>query len=728
MAFNLSTASITKQRPIDTIEWTRPGDWISITSVPDNEIYYLVADMALKTFRINTTFTRTASQNIYIDWGDGTTTTISTTTSTGSQKTYTTGGTPCSRGYNTYRIRIYGDAGTTITGAAFAQPTTYNRSNYPVYLLEAWYGNGVNIPMAGYFTSNGFNYQTLEYVKLPTTYLGTSFNSTFYGSLVEKVDMPTSAPNLTDIGFMFFQCYNIQTITFPSDATGISGFGSTFLNCSSLINVTLPTTLNSVTSASSMFNGCRSLKSINMPTMPNCLDFTQTFAICSSLTFVELKPFPTTGAISLSNTFNGCSSLENVKLPPITGTATLSTMAGTFTSCSNLKQFKFPAGYNPTSMNGTFSACASLQKVEMLSSMPALTTFTSTFSNCTNLTEVNLPTTVTSGGIGVFSAFVNCPSISKITIPSSWNLSGSANTICQNCYDLVEFNFPANAQDSITTLVSAFSGCNRLKTITMPTSMNSATSLATMFNGCQALETVTLPSTLNAVTTMASAFANCLSLRAVTLPTSMSALTAYNSIFIGCQSLKSVTMPATVAATLTTGANAFQNCYNLETVTLPTTQTTSLTSVGSMFAGCYSLKTINNTTNLGQNTLSATAVLDANGFAQTAEEVTSTLTFSCKLSKLGVNGSATNISKLTNLRLTLAGTITGTAQWGGTSFHIDISYTAMSTAAINQLFADMAAQGNVTSKTINITGATGAAGLTAADRLVITSKGWTITG
>jgi hypothetical protein len=40
----------------------------------------------------------------------------------------------------------------------------------------------------------------------------------------------------------------------------------------------------------------------------------------------------------------------------------------------------------------------------------------------------------------------------------------------------------------------------------------------------------------------------------------------------------------------------------------------------------------------------------------------------------------------------------------------------------------MAAQGNVVTKTINITGATGAAGLTAADRLIVTSRGWTITG
>jgi hypothetical protein len=40
----------------------------------------------------------------------------------------------------------------------------------------------------------------------------------------------------------------------------------------------------------------------------------------------------------------------------------------------------------------------------------------------------------------------------------------------------------------------------------------------------------------------------------------------------------------------------------------------------------------------------------------------------------------------------------------------------------------MAAQGNVVSKTINITSATGTAGLTLANRQIITNNGWTITG
>jgi hypothetical protein len=71
---------------------------------------------------------------------------------------------------------------------------------------------------------------------------------------------------------------------------------------------------------------------------------------------------------------------------------------------------------------------------------------------------------------------------------------------------------------------------------------------------------------------------------------------------------------------------------------------------------------------------------------------------------------------------------TSAGQWTGTSPQINVSHTNMSTANLVQLFTDMAAQGTVTSKTINITGATGVSGLTAANRLLITSKGWTITG
>jgi len=86
--------------------------------------------------------------------------------------------------------------------------------------------------------------------------------------------------------------------------------------------------------------------------------------------------------------------------------------------------------------------------------------------------------------------------------------------------------------------------------------------------------------------------------------------------------------------------------------------------------------------------------------------------------------SVTNFNLLNSLRLTNA----SAGQWTGTSPQINVSFTSLSTAALVTLFNDIAAQGIVVSKTINITSATGAAGLTAADRLILTSKGWTIIG
>jgi hypothetical protein len=52
----------------------------------------------------------------------------------------------------------------------------------------------------------------------------------------------------------------------------------------------------------------------------------------------------------------------------------------------------------------------------------------------------------------------------------------------------------------------------------------------------------------------------------------------------------------------------------------------------------------------------------------------------------------------------------------------------MSTVNLIQLFNDIAAQGTVVSKQIDITGSTGAAGLTTTNRQIITTKGWIITG
>jgi hypothetical protein len=150
-------------------------------------------------------------------------------------------------------------------------------------------------------------------------------------------------------------------------------------------------------------------------------------------------------------------------------------------------------------------------------------------------------------------------------------------------------------------------------------------------------------------------------------------------------------------------------------LTLPTTQTSALTTLTSAFAQCSNLTTINNLNRLGS--LSAAPLVGATLINNSNKLLA--LSFSCPFSALAVNGaSATNFNKLNSLRLLNV----GSSQWSGVSPQINVSFCDLDVAALNQLFTDLT---TVTTKTINITGCTGAAGCT---RSIATSKGWTVTG
>ena len=98
------------------------------------------------------------------------------------------------------------------------------------------------------------------------------------------------------------------------------------------------------------------------------------------------------------------------------------------------------------------------------------------------------------------------------------------------------------------------------------------------------------------------------------------------------------------------------------------------------------------------------------------------LDLSTKFSKFVSTGYNTSArAPLSSLRLRN----NGAGQYAGTSPQIDISYTSLGQAALVQVFNDLP---TIVSKTINITGASGAAALTAPERAIATGKGWTIVG
>jgi hypothetical protein len=181
-------------------------------------------------------------------------------------------------------------------------------------------------------------------------------------------------------------------------------------------------------------------------------------------------------------------------------------------------------------------------------------------------------------------------------------------------------------------------------------------------------------------------------------------------------------MPATVSSATTTFGALISSCSSLTTIVFPSAaQLSSVTDIAGMFFGCGNLTTITNFDKIGSLTATPLVTATSNNNARLTS-----ISFVMPLSGLAINGfsSASTRTDVRSVRLLN----TSAGQWTGPSPQINVSFTNMSTAQLVQLFNDIAAQGNVVSKTINITSATGAAGLTADNRLIVTSKGWTITG
>ena len=736
MAFNVPINSIA---PLLTpSDWVRPADWIAITDTP-NEVQFLVADVNTKAFTITTSFTRTTG-NIYIDWGDGVIDTITTTASTNTNHVYSTGGTPCSRGYNTFKIRIYGDATCKITNAKHIPnfAATGGSPNYNIGLLEAYFGDGTCDTTAlssSYFYSNntstigGGSFFYLEYVKLPTTVTWSGqMNAMFSGCRnLYKIVMPVSAPSLTNMQSTFTACTNLRDIILPSNSTLINNMNAAFGSCTNLRTIIFPTSLNSLGSMSSVFSGCSSLKNLTFPSLNICTDFSSN-GNCSALQWVRFTSLPSPAvantAISFTSAFANCFRLENVYFPESCSSNAVYGFTQTFQNCYSLKNIVFPTNFNASALNNCFSVCTSLTSVIFQSNTPSLTTLSSTFQNCYSLSSIALPSIVGSS-INLQSSFSNCFSLTSITIPSGWNISSLAGTF-SGCNYLKSIILPNNAQNTCTNMGSMCSNCFQLETIIMPTSLNAVTLLSTTFGSCYKLISVTFPASMNSVTSTTNCFSSCFALNSVTLPTSMTSCTDFSFMFATCTALETATLPTTISASATNFQGTFISCSNLKTFTLPTTQTSALTTILNLFTYCANLTTINNLNKVGS--LTATPLVNGTmsvGSGFFANQLTS-LSFSCPFSVLSLNGNSTtqNFNKLNSLRLLN----TSAGQWTGASPQINVSFCDLSTAALNTLFADIAAQGTVVGKTINITSCTGAAGLTPANRAVLTGIGWTITG
>ena len=732
MAFNLPVQNYFS-RTTGPAVYSRPACWPVITDVA-TEVQFLFCDLGDAACQIRTLFTRTSgSQNIIIDWGDATISTVTTTGTTDTTHTYTPGaGTPCpSLGYTTFIIRVYfTGTGVSVLNncnimAILNTASTAVGSPQICHVLEAYYGNSTqNVTPVNFYSIIGSScvsiYINLQFVKLPATVSWTTWLTTFSHCFsLLKVVMPTSNSAVLQFNNAFQNCWNLLEIIFPSNSTAIQNMSGAFNGCNNLRSVTLPTTMNSCTDWGSCFFTCGNLRSVTMPSINATNNLQYAFYNCTQLEWVKFTSMPTVGA-NIANCFQDCLNLQTVYFPAtVSNPLSLYSLNTTFSGCRQLKNIVLPSNMNVSTFESTFNSCSSLISCILPATSPGCIAYNNTFLACVCLLKITLPAAPTAA-VSFQSLFNSCYKLQEVTIPSGYILSNFNQTFLQ-CASLKTISWTPGVQNSIQQMQLTFVGCYLLTSFTMPTSMNLLNNLTSTFSGCRSLLSLTFPSSLNAVTTMANCFSGNIGFTSVTLPTSMSACNNFSGTFNSCISLTNITFPNTVGA-VTTFNGCFAGCNSLKTCVLPGAAQLSLVNdINAMFSGCSDLVTLTNFDKIGS--LTATPLMSASAFNNNRFKGGSTISFYGPLSLLTLNG--VNVkTDVQNVRLLN----TSAGQWTGSSPQINITFTNMSTAQIVQLFNDMAAQGAVVSKTINITGATGAAALTTADRLIVTSQGWTIIG
>ena len=166
----------------------------------------------------------------------------------------------------------------------------------------------------------------------------------------------------------------------------------------------------------------------------------------------------------------------------------------------------------------------------------------SAFLNCTSLTSVTIPDSVTSIGS---SAFNNCTSLTKVNylgIIDQWVVIDFGNYLSNPLYfshDLY-INNELVTKVNITTATeisnNAFENCTSLTSVTIGDSVTSISNSA--FQGCTSLSSIIIPDSVNSIGDFA--FSKCHGLTCITIPDPDSGLSIGYYAFSNCSKLKKI--------------------------------------------------------------------------------------------------------------------------------------------------------------------------------------------
>lgn len=219
-----------------------------------------------------------------------------------------------------------------------------------------------------------------------------------------------------------------------------------------------------------------------------------------------------------------------------------------------------------------FKNCSSLTTVYGMKNVTELADYA--FYKCTALKTI--PWSGKLEKIG-HDAFNNCNSLEAVSLTGIKEIQDNA---FENCDALEELIIPKGNHEYGRSL---FKGCDSLKSVVIGSGNNITHS---MFYGCTALETVVMEDYSYPRTIESDAFSGCNSLKNISLPSCLRKIGA--GAFENCWSLQTIQLPERLTVL---GGGAFRDCKSLTSVKVPEgiTQISYSNMHGYMFLGCDNL-------------------------------------------------------------------------------------------------------------------------------------------
>ena len=490
-------------------------------------------------------------------------------------------------------------------------------------------------------TSTKWNAMKLERVVLPEGMTNISAKVFRYAKTLKEIVIPTTVTTIQ--GDAFYELTNLEKLTFTeggkeglvlADATVVSdNYGAYYygvfnnIKSTKLSTITLPERTQAI--GSYAFYNMENLTSIVIPKGVTELG-KYAFSGCkklTSVTFAEGSQLEKIGYQAF-----GYAGFTSITIPE-----SVTSIGGYAFYQTKLESIEIPASVTIIGAKdgsyGDYSAFAysKLKTVTFAKGSQLETISQGAFQNCTLLESIEIPASVKTIALNVFSG---CTSLSSVTFEEGSNLETIGNTAFASTA-LTYFAFPVSTSN-LDLGESLFSGCKLLTTVHLS---KSVVNIDNVFSKCSAIKTVTIDSDnmnfeadksglplingyggtaiylalgqLDGDTFIVPEGVREIGPRAfegqpfknIVLPSSLLQISEY--AFYNCNALESVTFKAGCQLE-TIGKYAFRFCSNLKEINLPDTVTEIYEYAFADCSGATTLKLPANIEKLGNYAFAAT--------------------------------------------------------------------------------------------------------------------------